>query len=30
MLWPWQMATYFLSLNFTYKLDFHCDKKKIK
>jgi len=29
MLWPWQLATNFLSLNFAYKLDFYCDEKKI-
>ena len=29
MFWPFQIASNFLSLNFAYRLDFHCDEKKI-
>lgn len=29
MFWPFQIASNFLSLNFAYRLDFHCDDKKI-
>lgn len=29
MFWPWQIVTNFLSLNFTYKLDFQCDENVI-
>ena len=25
MFWPWQIVANFLSLNFTYKLDFQCE-----
>ena len=29
MFWPWQIISKFLSINFTHKLEFNCDHKKI-